>query len=161
MRIDCILQVEDDEPYVLLLELMFQRAAIANPVHVARDGQMAIDYLAGTGAYADREKHPLPSLVLLDLKLPKVSGLEVLKWLRQQPDLKRLVVIVLSSSSQPEDVEQAYELGANSYIEKPLQMERTLEMVQLLKGWWLGCNHFAPLDGARQPAANVPGDGRI
>jgi CheY-like chemotaxis protein len=148
MTTDSILQVEDEEPYVFLMQLMFERAAITNPVHVVPDGQAAIDYLAGAGAYADREKHPLPCLVLLDLKLPKVSGLEVLEWLRQQPRLKRLVVVVLSASSQPEDIERAYDLGANSYIEKPLQMDRTLEIVKLLKGWWLDCNHFPPINGA-------------
>lgn len=147
MKAGCILQVEDEEPYVFLMQLMFERAAITNPLRVVSDGQMAISYLAGTGAYADREKHPLPSLVLLDLKLPKTSGFEVLKWIREQPGLKRLVVIVLSASSHPEDVERAYELGANSYIEKPLQIDRTLELIKLLKGWWLESNHFAPING--------------
>jgi len=148
MKSSCILEVEDEEPYVFLLQLMFERAGITNPVQVVRDGQMAIDYLAGVGPFADRQKYPLPCLVLLDLKLPRVSGLEVLKWLRQQPELKRLVVIVLSASAHPDDVERAYELGASSYIEKPLQMDRTLEIVKLLKGWWLESNRFSPIAAA-------------
>lgn len=146
MKAKCILHVEDDEPYVFLLQLMFERAGITSPVHAVSDGQMAIDYLAGAEVFADREKHPLPCLVLLDLKLPKVSGFEVLKWIRQQPGLRRLVVVMLSSSAQPEDIERAYELGANSYIEKPCELGRTQEIAQLLKGWWLGYNHYAPLD---------------
>jgi CheY-like chemotaxis protein len=151
MRSNCILHVEDDEPYVFLLQLTFERAGITNPVHAVSDGQMAIDYLAGAGVFADREKHPLPCLVLLDLKLPKVSGLEVLEWIRRQPGLKRLVVVMLSSSAQPDDVERAYELGANSYIEKPCELGRTQEIAQLLKGWWLGYNQFPPIDVAPDP----------
>jgi CheY-like chemotaxis protein len=151
MKPICILHVEDDEPYVFLLRLTFERAGITNPVHVVSDGQMALDYLAGVGEFADRSKYPLPCLVLLDLNLPKVGGLDVLKWIRQQPDLNRLVVVVMSSSAQPEDVERAYKLGANSYIEKPLELGRTQEIVQLLKGWWLGYNCYAPFDAAPKP----------
>jgi len=160
MITDSILQVEDEEPYVFLLKLMFERAGITNPVHVVPDGQAAIEYLAGTGAYADREQYPMPCLVLLDLKLPKVSGLDVLKWLRQQPSLKRLVVVVLSASAQPEDIERAYDLGANSYIEKPLQMDRTLEIMKRLKDWWLDCNQFPPISEDSQPADDPTPDGK-
>ena len=152
MKVKCILHVEDDEAYAFLLQMVFERAGISNPVQVAQDGQMAIDYLAGEGAFADRGKYPLPCLVLLDLKMPKVNGMDVLAWIRRQPHLKKLVVVVLSSSAQPEDVERAYELGANSYIEKPIELERTQEIVNLLKGWWLGYNHFAPIDVARPGA---------
>ena len=148
MKEHYILHVEDEEAYVFLMRLMFERAGITNPLRAVRDGQMAMDYLAGAGAYADREEHPLPSMVLLDLKLPKASGFEVLKWIREQPALKRLVVIVLSASSHPEDVGLAYDLGANSFIEKPLQMDRTLELVKLLKGWWLESNRFPPSNGS-------------
>jgi CheY-like chemotaxis protein len=95
---------------------------------------MAIDYLSGAGPFADRQKHPLPCLVLLDLKFPKLNGLEVLAWIRQQSSLKKLVVVMFSSSSQPADVDRAYELGANSYIQKPAGVEHTLEIAQLLKG---------------------------
>jgi len=152
----CILQVEDEEPYVFLLQLMFERAGITNPLHVVTDGQMAMDYLAGVGPFADRQKHPLPSLLLLDLKLPKVLGLDVLKWIRQQPELRRLVVIVLSASAHPDDVERAYELGANSYIEKPLELDRTLEIMKLLKGWWLESNQFSPITAPSDPDTPQP-----
>jgi len=152
MSLKCILQVEDEEADVFLLSVVFKRAGITNPVCVATDGQMAIDYLAGNGAFADREKHPLPCLVLLDINLPKLNGLEVLEWIRRQPSLKKMVVVIFSSSAMPGDIERAYELGASSYIEKPSGTDKALEIAQLLKGWWLGYNHFAPINVARQPA---------
>jgi len=141
----CILQIEDDENDVFLLQHVFQEAEITNPVHVARDGQMAIDYLAGVGEFADRQKHPMPCLVLLDLNMPKLNGLEVLAWIRQQPNLRHLVVVLFSASSMPKDVAKAYELGANSYIQKPSDFHQSKELAQLLKGWWLGFNQFAPI----------------
>jgi CheY-like chemotaxis protein len=107
---------------------------------------MAMDYLSGSGAYADRQKFPLPCLVLLDLNLPMRAGLEVLEWIRQQPNLKKLVVVVFSSSALSTDIDRAYELGANSYITKPMELEKTMEIAQLLKGWWLGYNRFAPIE---------------
>ncbi len=150
MNCHCILQVEDDEADIFLLKRVFERAGIESPLHAVTDGQMAIDYLLGNGEYADREKHPLPCLVLLDLKLPRLSGLELLDWIRHQPGLANLVVVVFSSSAQTEDVQRAYSLGANSYIQKPTSIEHTLEIAQLLKGWWLGHNRFAPIS-ERQP----------
>lgn len=154
MTNECILQVDDDENDVFLLQRVFQRAGIPNPVRVATDGQMAVDYLAGTGVYGNRAAHPLPCLVLLDLKLPRKSGLEVLEWVKQQPHLKKLVVVVFSSSVQVSDIERAYELGASSYIQKPADMQETLVIAQLLKGWWLGYNRFAPIHETR---AGPPG----
>src|SRR5436190_9188254 len=108
-----ILQVEDDKNDVFLLRNMFDRAGITSTVHVVTDGQMAIDYLDGKGQFADRQKYPLPSLVLTDLNLPRKNGLEVLQWIRSQPRLKELEVVVFSSSALQKDVDQASELGAN------------------------------------------------
>jgi CheY-like chemotaxis protein len=142
----CILQVEDDENDVLLLELVFKKAGLECPLRVVEDGQKAIDYLSGAGAYADREKFPLPCLVLLDLNLPVRSGLEVLAWIRQHAVFKKLVVVVFSASALQVDVERACLLGANSFITKPRGFEKTLEIAQLLKGWWLGYNQFAPIE---------------
>lgn len=146
----CILQVEDEADDIFMLQVVFRRADITCPLHVVTDGQMAIDYLSGVGPYANREEHPLPCLVLLDLKLPRLNGLEVLAWIRQQPNLKNLVIVIFSSSILSEDVERAYELGANSYIQKPSDPSRTLQIAHLLKGWWLGFNQYAPIDVARQ-----------
>jgi CheY-like chemotaxis protein len=147
----CILQVEDDGNDVFLLQKVFKQAGIADGLRVATDGQMAMDYLSGAGPFADRQKYPIPVLVLLDLKMPKIDGLEVLKWIRRQPHLKKLVVVLFSSSSMPEDVERAYELGVNSYIRKPTDFQKNLELAQLIKGWWLGFNQFAPIDEAHPP----------
>jgi CheY-like chemotaxis protein len=146
LKTHCILYVEDDENDVLVLRHVFQKAGLAGQLQVVRDGQMAIDYLSGAGAYADREKYPLPYLVLLDLGLPERGGLEVLQWIRQHPSLKKLVVLVLTSSPFAEDVDRACELGANSYLTKPSGLPKNLEMAQLLKSWWLDYNHFAPIE---------------
>ena len=141
----CILQVEDDDNDVFLLKRVFDQAGISSPLHVVRNGQLAIDYLSGAGGFADRQTHPLPCLVLLDLNLPKKNGLEVLEWIRHQPRLKSLVVVLFSSSALPQEVERAYELGVNSYIQKSSDSNQLREIAQLLKGWWLCYNHFAPV----------------
>ncbi len=140
----CILYVEDDENDVFLLQVAFDEAGISQPLRVVRTGQEAIEYFRGQGIYADRSKYPLPCVTLLDLKLPGLSGLEVLAWMREKPALKPVAVIVLSSSSRPEDVAKAYQLGANSYIVKPVDVPERLRMAKLLQGWWLQLNQFAP-----------------
>jgi len=115
-----ILLVEDDSNDVLLLQRAFRRAGLMHALQIVTDGDQAVSYLNGDGEFADRQAHPLPALVLLDLKLPRRSGLEVLEWLRNQPEnLKALPVIVLTSSRLSEDVDRAYGLGANSYMAKP------------------------------------------
>src|SRR5215472_14480517 len=144
MSFACILQVEDEANDVFLLQRAFSQAGITNPIQVATDGQMAIDYLSGLGRYADRQKFPLPSLVLLDLKLPRRSGREVLQWIRSQPGLNRLVVIVFTSAQYVGDVSLAYDLGANSFIIKPSDFSKYQEIARLLKGWWLCNNQFPP-----------------
>ena len=140
----CILQVEDEANDVFLLQRAFRQVRITNPVQVATDGQMAIDYLSGDGAYGNRREHPLPGLVLLDLKLPRKSGREVLQWIRAQPGLRRIIVIVFTSGQYIGDVGLAYELGANSFIVKPADFTEYLSIARLLKDWWLNYNLFAP-----------------
>src|SRR6266566_3274226 len=103
-----ILIVEDREDDILLIQKAFQRAKIATARQIVRDGEEAIAYLSGSGKYSQRNEYPLPWLVLLDLKMPRVDGFEVLKWIRSQPELNRLVVVVLTSSDQIKDVNQAY-----------------------------------------------------
>jgi len=148
MNNTCILQVEDDANDVFLLQRAFLELGVVNPVQVATDGQMAVDYLAGNGRYANRSKYPMPGLVLLDLKLPRQSGREVLQWIRAQPMLRRIIVIVLTSAQYVGDVGLAYDLGANSFIVKPFDSAGYLRMARLLKEWWLGHNQFAPLTDA-------------
>jgi CheY-like chemotaxis protein len=141
----CILQVEDEANDVFLLQRAFRQAGIDNPVKVATDGQMAIDYLSGIGHFANRRDHPLPGLVLLDLKLPRKSGREVLQWIRSQPRLRRIVVIVFTSGQYIGDVGLAYDLGANSFIVKPSDFSQYLSIARLLKEWWLNHNLFGPV----------------
>ncbi len=132
-----ILLVEDDPNDVLLIQRAFRKANLANAVQVVGDGEAAIVYLAGEGPYADRERYPLPMLILLDLKLPRKSGLEVLIWLRRRPELKHLPVVVLSPSHETPDMSRANDLGANFYISKPLSFEALSDMVKALQLCWL------------------------
>jgi CheY-like chemotaxis protein len=138
----CILYVEDEEADVFLFQRACKKAGLESPVNAVSDGQIAIDYLSGTGGFGDRRQHPMPTLILLDLKLPRLSGFEFLDWLRRQPKLRTLVVVVFSSSADPRDVQRAYELGANSFIQKPSDLEQTVELARLFKAWWLDRNRF-------------------
>ena len=113
-----ILHVEDDESDAALLERALRRAQVSVTTFRAEDGQVAIDYLAGTGKYADRTAYPLPGLVLLDIKMPRIDGFDVLKWIRGQAQFAHLPVVMLSSSDEPSDIQTATRLGANCYIVK-------------------------------------------
>jgi CheY-like chemotaxis protein len=132
--------VEDDPNDVLLIQRAFRKANLVNPIQVVGDGEEAVAYLSGQGVYADRGRHPLPILILLDLKLPRKSGHEVLAWLRGQPELKRLPVVVLTSSREAADVNRVYDLGANSYLVKPVAFDDLLKMAQTLNMYWLILN---------------------
>ncbi len=135
-----LLLVEDDANDVMLFRRAKDKSNLANPLQVVEDGEAAVAYLSGQGQYADRNRYPLPALMLLDLKLPRKSGLEVLAWLREQPGLLRLPVVVLTSSKESVDVGQAYDLGANSYLVKPVAFDKLLEMVKALGLYWLILN---------------------
>lgn len=135
-----ILLIEDDKNDAFFLQYAFETAGIANPVQVVEDGQKAIDYLAGTGPYANRGQFPFPCLVLLDLKLPVKMGMDVLRWIHQQPQFGNLLVLVLTSSSDIADVDEAYRLGARSYLVKPLSVDKRLELAKALKLYWLDLN---------------------
>lgn len=134
---NCIFYAEDDPNDVFFLQHAFTAANIANPLQTVSDGQAAIDYFAGTGAFAGRQKFPLPCLVLLDLKLPHKTGLEVLAWLRAHPQLRFLPVIMFTASAQPSDIEQACVLGANAFVVKPVTMEDRRDFVECLQSFWL------------------------
>ena len=137
-----ILLVEDNEDDVFLMKRSLKAAGIVNPLYVVDDGQQAVDYLSGAGNYADRDNYPLPALVFLDLKLPLKSGLEVLAWIRQQPEFENLVVLVLTSSNEPSDLKRAYGLGANSYLVKPPTATQLLDLAKAFKWYWLEFNRF-------------------
>lgn len=135
-----ILLVEDDPNDILLIRRVFKKINVPYPIQVCENGEEAVDYLAGKGPYVDRNKYPLPSLILLDIKLPRKSGLEVLDWLRRQPGLKRLPVVIVTSSSESVDVNRAYDLYVNSYIVKPFSFNNWLEMIKTLDLYWLNIN---------------------
>lgn len=133
-----ILHVENDPNDVFLVQRAFREATVTAPVQVVEDGTRAVDYLKGAGEFADRHKYPLPSLIFLDLSMPRMNGTEFLEWLRQQPILKRIPVIVFTSSKHIRDVERSYELGANSYLVKPVSYKELVDQVKAFKQYWLG-----------------------
>lgn len=139
-----ILLVEDNEDDIVLTQRAFRKAKIANPVVIARDGVEALDYLFATGPHAGRDPDQLPSVVLLDLKLPKVAGLEVLRRMRADPRTRLVRTIVLTSSKEDQDVLHSYELGACSYIRKPVDFDKFLEAVSTLGIYWLLLNETPP-----------------
>jgi DNA-binding response OmpR family regulator len=134
-----ILLAEDDEDDVLLLRSAFAEAAYNLPLQVVPDGEQAIAYLSGEGEFQNRELHPLPSLVILDLNMPKKTGLEVVEWMRGESRFKRLPVIILSSSTQMPHINKAYELGANSYMAKGSSFPEFVDRVKLLYEYWVRC----------------------
>jgi len=142
-----ILLVEDNPDDVDLTIRALKKNNIVNEVVVARDGVEALDYLFGTGAYAGRDFREMPQVVLLDLKLPRVDGLEVLKQLRADERTKLLPVVVLTSSREERDVVNGYKLGANSYIRKPVDFDQFSEAVRQLGLYWLVLNESPPLTG--------------
>jgi CheY-like chemotaxis protein len=135
-----ILLVEDSPDDALLIQRAFRKANLANPVQLVRDGEEAVAYLKGIPPFDDRSRFPLPVFMLLDLKLPRRSGLEVLAWVRQESPVKRLPVVVLTSSRESVDVNRAYDLGVNSYLTKPVGFEALLEMVKNVNLYWLVLN---------------------
>jgi CheY-like chemotaxis protein len=135
-----ILLVEDDENDVLLLQRAFRRAGIMNPLQIVRHGDDAVAYLEGSGEFADRSTHPFPVFMLLDLKLPRRTGLEVLEWVKERTGLKRIPIVVLTSSKNDDDIDRAYELGANSYVVKPVSFETLIELAKSLELYWLVLN---------------------
>lgn len=132
-----ILYVEDEENDVVLVRFAFKRAGIAQPVAVVENGKEALDYLCGSGVYSDRVQYPFPCLVLLDLNIPQLNGLEVLQRLRGDTRFKLLPVIVFTSSEQPSDKSLAYQLGATEYMVKPSRADRLALFAQDLKTRWL------------------------
>jgi CheY-like chemotaxis protein len=127
-----ILVVEDTEDDVFFLKRALKSALIPNPVQVVEDGRKALDYLAGNGAYADRAVYPMPFLVLLDLKLPYVMGLDVLKWIRERREFDPMIVAVLTSSQQDSDLTETTRLGGNFYFVKPPTPEKLKDLVKKL-----------------------------
>jgi len=142
-----ILLVEDNPDDATLTLRAFKRSHVANPIVVARDGIEALDFLFARGAHADRADAPLPTLVILDLKLPKLDGLGVLKALREDRRTRLLPVVILTSSKEEQDLIAGYSLGANSYVRKPVDFAEFVEAVKALGIYWLMMNQGPP-DGS-------------
>ena len=146
MKDKVILLVEDNPRDEALTRRALKKANIANEVVAARDGVEALDYLFGTGTYAGRDMTVMPQIVLLDLKLPKVNGLQVLQKIRGDERTRRLPVVVFTSSSEEEDMIKSYDLGANSYVRKPVDFEHFVEATKQLGLYWLVLNEVAPVE---------------
>jgi CheY-like chemotaxis protein len=143
-----ILLVEDRADDVTIILRSFDKAGITNPTCVVGDGEEAIAYLSGSGKYANRNEYPLPELILLDLKMPKVDGFEVLKWVRTHPELSNIRVVVLTSSDDIRDVNLAYKLGANSFLVKPMDFNHYVELGNFIADNWFLWNEE---QGSRRP----------
>ena len=141
-----ILLVEDNRMDVELTLDAFREARLVNTIHVAPSGQEALDYLFGTGAYTDRSVHPLPNLVLLDLKMPGIDGFEVLRRVKSTPLIRRIPVVILTSSKEEADRALSYDIGTNSYLVKPVSFEGFMEVVRKIEGYWLALNIESPMD---------------
>lgn len=137
-----ILLVEDNPDDEALALRAFSKLKLSNPIVVARDGVEALDYLFATGQYADRAKENLPAVILLDLKLPRIDGLEVLRRVREHPETEILPVVILTSSKEEQDMVQGYSLGANSYVRKPVDYNEFVHAVNQLGVFWLLLNEL-------------------
>ncbi len=144
MNSNVILLVEDNPSDIDLTRRAFSKSHIANELVVVEDGQEALDYLFGAAGDEDREDQPLPALVLLDIKLPKVDGLEVLREIRAHPRTRRLPVVMLTSSSEEQDIGASYDLGVNSYIRKPVDFSQFAEAILQLNLYWFVLNEKPP-----------------
>src|SRR5258706_1479835 len=138
VKLETILLAEDNPDDVLLIRLAFEKAGFTNPIVVVEDGSQAIQYFDGEGPYADRARFPKPTLLLLDLKLPRATGFEVLGWIRQRPEWLCLPIIILTSSVHGSDMKQAYDLGANFFLTKPVKFNDLLQTIKQLADYGLG-----------------------
>ncbi len=138
----CVLTAEDDENDALFLRRAFAQAGITQPLHVVEDGQMAIAAISGEGKFADRTQHPLPGLLMLDLKMPRKNGMDVPRWVRSQPHYRCLPTIIFSSSVHPAEIQAAYEAGANAFVTKPTGTPERTELARMIKGFWLIFNQL-------------------
>lgn len=134
--------VEDNEDDLFFMLRALKEAEIVNPLRVLKTGREAIDYLSGRGDFADRTRFPLPFLLLLDLKLPDMSGFDILRWVRSDAITKSLPIIVLTNSGEARDLERAYQLGSNSFLVKPSGADGLLEQMKALKSYWIGQNGY-------------------
>ena len=134
-----ILVAEDNEDDIELLQMALKKAGLTNPVSICRDGDQVIAYLQGNDHFSDRRQYPFPRMLILDLKMPKLGGLEVLRWVRDHPRCTVIPTIILSTSILPSDIQQAYELGANAYMTKPAEFATLQMLFKDLFAFWKHC----------------------
>ena len=139
-----ILVAEDNEDDSFILQRALKRAGLHNPLHICCDGEELVAYLKAEGPYTDRSKYPFPRILILDLKMPGMGGLGVLRWIRGHPECCAIPAIVLSSSAQPSDIAEAYQLGANAYVAKPGQFDELVRHLKCFHSFWAACE-FPPL----------------
>ncbi|MDB6095678.1 MAG: two-component system response regulator [Verrucomicrobia bacterium] len=151
-----ILLVEDEESSAFFFQHVMTKLEMPQSLQVAQDGQEALDYLDGKGRFRDRITFPIPGLIVLDLKMPRVTGFEVLGWIRKQPELRKLIVIVMSTSASDSDINQAYELGANAYVVKPSGLDELAEVLRSIQHFWLAHNRGPIVRVSTVDKTNVP-----
>jgi CheY-like chemotaxis protein len=158
---DTILLVEDNDDDVFGLRRALNKAGVTNPLRLATDGQQAVDYLTAAGEPAKSQDHPLPFLVLLDLKLPYRDGFEVLEWIRRQPHLEQVIVVMLTGSDERRDHQRAYALGARSYLVKPASADDIKQLLESLRSHWVkpGPGTAGSAGGESGPVPPPPADG--
>ena len=153
--IPAVLLAEDSENDVLMFRRAARRAKFSQPLHVVTNGEEAVAYLKGEGQFGNRAQYPLPGLILLDLKMPRMDGFEVLQWVRRQPQFTALQVVVLSSSDEIRDINRAYQLGANSFLVKPLSFDEFVGMLEALRSYCLRVSQTVGRQRAVEPAGVV------
>lgn len=131
-----VLLVEDDLNDIFLVKRAFKMAQLQNPLQVVTDGEEAVHYLGGQGKYADRDAFPLPRLIVMDIAMPRMTGFDVLNWIKHDGVLRRIPVIIVSSSDRPQDINRAYELGANAYMVKPMNFRAVEHLFQSITHYW-------------------------
>ena len=146
-----ILLVEDSHFDVELLQHALRKAGLGRPLEVVRDGVEAMSYLLGVGEYADRDQYPSPNILLIDLNMPRFNGLELLTWLRTQPDLQHLLVVILTGTGRQADIDIAYRMGAKSYLVKPTQADQFQSLINSFYDYWIAHNHFPMPEPSLEP----------
>ena len=151
---EVILLAEDNDDHVTLILRAFRKGALLNPVVVVKDGEEVVQYLRGVGKFENRDEYPLPSLLLLDLRMPKMGGFEVLEWIRQHSFFNALRIVVLTTSEDMRDVNQAYQLGANSFLVKPLDLMGFSAIADAIQGHWVWLSKAPELTRTAEPVTH-------
>jgi len=151
-----ILLAEDREDDILLIRKAFEKGNLLNPLQVVKNGEEVVSYLRGEGKFSNRAEYPLPALLIVDLKMPLMDGFEVIQWVRQQPSLAALRIVVLTSSDHVRDVNSAYRLGANSFLVKPDEFQNYVETCKALKQYWLNMDQTPEISRPPSVSTIVP-----